>query len=973
MTCCSFAAGVLVLMATPADVATPQLDNCNVVWPSPSQDSSGSMPLGNGDVGLNLWVEPNGNLLFYLSKTDAWSGEGRLLKLGRVRVSLTPNPFPDGEPFRQTLRLREGEIELAAGPEGKSTVMRVWVDALRPVVHVEAESDQPTSMEVALDVWRDEPRALSGTELGSAYGMTDSPTPVTVEPDAILPPRDHRLTWYHRNETSCYPVTLQVQGLGALVERFPDPLLHRTFGGCIGGPQLVAADDHTLRSKEPATRHHAAIHVLTAQTPDPADWLEQLERLVVATDSVELDRARETHRDWWARFWQRSWIFAETPQVPRLAAGVTANHLPLQIGADSDGQNRFHGRMARASVLAHALSDAEVAMLAQVERGQPLRDVEGLMACWHVGKPIDGFVKNTAGPDFPARIVGDVALDTEDNTSLHFTGDGYLQIDHDPRLDLAEGFTLEAWIAPDQLSGGGGRLIDKSQAGTANGYLLDTYPGNSLRSIVQAGTLRCDAQLKPHQWQHVAATFDPASDRQCLYVGGRLVAQRGAEREAADEDMAAAVVSPLTRGYVLQRFINACAGRGAYPIKFNGSIFTVDALEGDQRLDADYRRWGGCYWFQNTRLPYWSMLYAGDFDLMQPLFGMYRQALPLARERTRTYYGHEGAFFPETMYFWGTYNNDNYGWHREGKPDGLTDNTYIRYYWDGALELIAMMLDYYAITADQQFLVDTLLPLARDTLTFYEQHYPARDAQGKIVFEPSQALETWQDATNPLPVVAGLQYVANRLLSDLPPELVGATRADWQRLKELLPDIPVEETDGQTRVLPAARFDKLSNSENAELYAIFPYRHFVLGQPTVEIGRATYAARHVKRTGGWSQDPIQAALLGLTESAAADTYHNFSTKHGGSRFPAFWGPNFDWIPDQDHGGVAMIALQRMLMQCDGDRILLLPAWPRTWNVDFKLHAPRQTTVHVVWREQRLVSLEVQPPNRRNDVVVAEPR
>jgi hypothetical protein len=129
----------------------------------------------------------------------------------------------------------------------------------------------------------------------------------------------------------------------------------------------------------------------------------------------------------------------------------------------------------------------------------------------------------------------------------------------------------------------------------------------------------------------------------------------------------------------------------------------------------------------------------------------------------------------------------------------------------------------------------------------------------------------------------------------------------------------------------------------------------------------------VKRTGGWSQDPIQAALLGLTENAAADTYHNFSTKHGGSRFPAFWGPNFDWIPDQDHGGVAMIALQRMLMQCDGDRILLLPAWPRAWNVDFKLHAPRQTTIHVVWRDQRLVSLEVQPPNRRGDVVVAEPR
>ena len=45
----------------------------------------------------------------------------------------------------------------------------------------------------------------------------------------------------------------------------------------------------------------------------------------------------------------------------------------------------------------------------------------------------------------------------------------------------------------------------------------------------------------------------------------------------------------------------------------------------------------------------------------------------------------------------------------------------------------------------------------------------------------------------------------------------------------------------------------------------------------------------------------------------------------------------------------MIALQRMLMQCEGDRILLLPAWPKDWDVSFKLHAPRQTTVECVYR------------------------
>ena len=166
-----------------------QLDRCNVTWTSPSRDSSGSMPLGNGDIGLNLWVEPDGDLLCYLSKTDAWCGTGRLLKLGRLRVSLDPNPFRAGLPFRQTLRLREGEIEIVAGAEDQAVTLHIWVDSLRPVVHVQAEGANALAMQVRLEVWRSEPRELNGTEKDSAYGMSGSPAPLVVEADTILPPR----------------------------------------------------------------------------------------------------------------------------------------------------------------------------------------------------------------------------------------------------------------------------------------------------------------------------------------------------------------------------------------------------------------------------------------------------------------------------------------------------------------------------------------------------------------------------------------------------------------------------------------------------------------------------------------------------------------------------------------------------------------------------------------------------------------
>jgi hypothetical protein len=114
--------------------ADDPLEPLNVVWTTPSKDHNGSMPIGNGDVGLNVLMEPNGDLLFYISKTDAWSENCRLLKLGRVRLRVVPNPLSDGAPFRQALRLRQGEIEIVAGKDDAPITLRVWVDANRPVI-----------------------------------------------------------------------------------------------------------------------------------------------------------------------------------------------------------------------------------------------------------------------------------------------------------------------------------------------------------------------------------------------------------------------------------------------------------------------------------------------------------------------------------------------------------------------------------------------------------------------------------------------------------------------------------------------------------------------------------------------------------------------------------------------------------------------------------------------------------------------
>lgn len=296
----------------------------------------------------------------------------------------------------------------------------------------------------------------------------------------------------------------------------------------------------------------------------------------------------------------------------------------------------------------------------------------------------------------------------------------------------------------------------------------------------------------------------------------------------------------VCQGYNLQRFLQACASRGRFPMKFNGSLLTVDgtraaaraAAEVPEVLDADYRLWGGGYWFQNCRLLYWPMLMAGDFDLMQPFFRLYQDALPLAEARTRIYFNHNGAFFPETMAFWGTYLNENYGYDRRGATISSSDviasvrgekqrgpskpgevaNTYIRRYWQGGIELLAMMLDYHSLTQDERFLRETVLPLTRPILTFYSEHYPQRDNDGKLRLDPAQSLETWQVAVNPLPEIAGLRWVVEGLLQL--PNLPDADRKAWTELRDLLPPLPtrVEYWNKKQYLIPALQYDLRSAS-----------------------------------------------------------------------------------------------------------------------------------------------------------------
>jgi hypothetical protein len=608
---------------------------------------------------------------------------------------------------------------------------------------------------------------------------------------------------------------------------------------------------------------------------------------------------------------------------------VPLNTHLVRLGVDQHGGNKFAGELGRLSIFAQPLAEADIAALAKLGHERPL-------ASWSSG--------------------GDARATPPLFTGLNLRPHA---LPNSAAWDFTAGFTFEAWVKPEKLGEGGARLVDKITPGGSDGFLLDTFPGNSLRYICGQAQLEQKNALPPGQWTHVAAVTDSAAGGGRLYVGGKVVADSlGAS--VRDE---AAYVSQM---YHLQRFITACAGRGAYPIKFNGSLFTVPP--GATEKDPDYRRWGPGYWWQNTRLPYISLCAAGDFDLQGPLFRMYAsELLPLCKYRTKLYLGHEGAYYPECIMFWGAVFSETYGWTPfEQRQDKLQESGWHKWEWVGGLELGWMMLDYYDHTLAGDFLRQTALPFCREILAFFEQHYPT-NPQGQLVMHPSQAVETWWRCTNAAPELAGCIAVTERLLA-LPAELAPAPdRELWQRLRAKLPPIPLREVNGKKALAPAEFFANKSNIENPELYPVFPFRLFAFNRPNAEWALTALEHRWDRGHQGWRQDDIFMAYLGLADAARKAVVDRARNHDRGERFPAFWGPNYDWTPDQDHGGVLMKAFQSMLLQTDGRKVFLLPAWPREWDVEFRLHAPQRTVIEGVYREGTLRSLRVTPESRRADV------
>lgn len=439
-------------------------------------------------------------------------------------------------------------------------------------------------------------------------------------------------------------------------------------------------------------------------------------------------------------------------------------------------------------------------------------------------------------------------------------------------------------------------------------------------------------------------------------------------------------IKEITRNYTLFRYMLGCNAYGSVPTKFNGGLFTFDPCHIDEKqaFTPDYRKWGGgTMTAQNQRLVYWPMLKSGDFDMMSSQFDFYNRMLKNAELRTQVYWQHNGACFCEQIENYGLPNPAEYGFKRpEWFDKGVEYNAWLEYEWDTILEFCQMILETKNYANAN---ITPYLPLIESSLTFFDEHYrqlasrrgrKALDGNGQLVLFPGSACETYKMTNNASSTIAALRTVLenygkkDEMLKTIPP-----IPLRYIEIKDSLN--PTASPELKQTISPAVSWERINNVETPQLYPVFPWRIYGVGKENLELARNTYfydpEAIKFRSHVGWKQDNIWAACLGLTEEAKRLTLAKLS--NGPHRFPAFWGPGYDWTPDHNWGGSGMIGLQEMLLQTNGEQILLFPAWSKEWDIHFKLHAPGETTVEATLKDGKVTDLKVLPESRKKDIII----
>lgn len=335
------------------------LDNYNIVWNSPSANSLESMPCGGGDIGMNVWVE-DGDLLIYISRSGTFDELNSFPKLGRIRITMSPNPLENPDHFHQELKLKEGYVEIKARKNGTETTINIWADVFNPVSHIDVTSNVPTKLYATYEGWRFKERVLSKPETEVCRTYMNAPVKAIVKCDTVKFD-DTSVLFYHRNAgESAFDLAIKQQKLEPIKDKFWNPINKLTFGGRLFAPNMIpagntqgkyASTDYKgwqLCSINPSRKHNIKVVMHTAYAESIDEWLQELsgtEKKIIANEKS----IRKATLKWWNDFWDRSYIFIDNdipdPKNEKWQVGRNYQVFRYQLACNAYGSypTKFNG------------------------------------------------------------------------------------------------------------------------------------------------------------------------------------------------------------------------------------------------------------------------------------------------------------------------------------------------------------------------------------------------------------------------------------------------------------------------------------------------------------------------------------------------------------------------------------------------------------------------------------------------------
>ena len=293
--------GLLAYTSMYAGKAVADYKPKDYVWTTQSQNSSGSMPCGGHDVGMNVWVE-NGDILFYVSKSGMLDENNTLLKAGRFRLNIKGQPF-SGTDFEQRLCLDDGAIYI----KGKGISIRLWADVYQPKVFVEMNATHKADATLSYESWRYKDRPVTKAECQQGSYKWNIPADCTTFADSIKAAKSSIDFWHTNRSYTVFDYTVSRESLDAIKDELYNPIGGKTFGGSITMPgfKFTGTSTGTYASTDYKAWHYSATGIRQATVSIDLYTGE------TASTALSAKKSKAQSTKWWHQFWQRSFITAE--------------------------------------------------------------------------------------------------------------------------------------------------------------------------------------------------------------------------------------------------------------------------------------------------------------------------------------------------------------------------------------------------------------------------------------------------------------------------------------------------------------------------------------------------------------------------------------------------------------------------------------------------------------------------------------